>query len=96
MGRFDEIINQARRVLFCPFCGRQYPISQIQVRGFYNHTYVIQAMCAQKHPPVITMFVTSVKGKTITQPKALSKEDFEQAEKTIEKFDGDFEKLWKT
>lgn len=95
MNNHYEIIKQAQRILLCPFCGKHYHLDQIQVRGIIASSYVLQAICSTNHAPVITLFVTSVKGKIINNSKMIRQEDLASANQALDQFNGDFEKLWK-
>ncbi len=104
MPNLEEIIAQARRTLVCPICGRKYSDSEIKLRGNLDNAYIIQTVCDNGHPPLATIFVATakdgveptfiIKSKPQTKRKAITTNEAIDAISQIDKFDGDFVKLW--
>lgn len=103
MPSIDDIIAEARRTLVCPVCGRRYGSSEVRLRGNLDGAYVIQTVCDNGHPPLVTIFIATAKmGQEptfVVQERPVSKkkittDDVIDSHKAIEKFDGDFIKLW--
>lgn len=95
--KYEDIITQAQKVIYCPACGRKYEASEIKLRGFFDHTYILQTLCSRGHSPLLTIFVTSYqKGmkKPALKKVKITTDDVISAHKAIENFDGDFIKLW--
>ncbi len=102
MPNLDEIIAEARRTLACPVCGRHYEETEIKLRGFLDNAYIIQTICSNGHPPIVTMFVATAGAIEPMKPDMLSShgrahisyDDVLKAHKQIENFDGSFSKIW--
>lgn len=89
MPNLSEIIQQIQRDLSCPICGKSYETGEIRLRGLFNHTLIIQTICANGH---MTLFTTTVKD---TQKKIpVSANDIIEIHQVLEEFDGDFQKIW--
>ncbi len=93
MNPIQEIIQKAQRDLYCPTCGRNFNLNEIKLRGLYNNTVLLQAVCSNGHSPVIMIFVASYKMIGNIQP--ITTDDVLKAHKTFKNFDGDFISLWK-
>ena len=102
MPNLDEIIAEAKRTLACPACGRHYEEAEIKLRGFLDNAYIIQTVCSNGHPPLITMFVATADAIQPIAPNAAPKHkrsqiDFNDvltAHEQIEKFNSSFSKIW--
>ena len=103
MPNLDEIIAEARRTLVCPVCGRKYDNSEIKLRGNLDNAYIIQTVCDNGHPPLVTIFIatardgegpTFVLHKKPAPVKKISSDDVIDGHLAIEEFNGDFLKLW--
>lgn len=88
MPNLMEIIRQIQRDLSCPICGQNYEIGKIRLRGLFNHTLIIQTICASGH---LTLFMTTVK---VQKKIPVSTNDIIDLHKTLENFNGDFQKVW--
>lgn len=97
MGKYEDIIAQVQKVIYCPACGRKYDASEIKLRGYFDKTYILQTICSKGHAPLLTIFVTSYqkndKIQKIEKIK-ITTDDVILAHKQIEAFDGDFIKIW--
>ena len=60
MNLIDQILNQARNVLYCPVCNTQYEKERIKFRGFIDNTYIFQAFCNLNHYPVAITYLASL------------------------------------
>lgn len=60
MNLIDQIINQARNILYCPVCNSQYDKQRIRFRGFIDNTYIFQAYCNLNHKPVAITYLASL------------------------------------
>jgi hypothetical protein len=60
MNLIDQILNQARNVLYCPVCNTQYEKDRIKFRGFIDNTYIFQAFCNLNHYPVAITYLASL------------------------------------
>ena len=103
MNNLEQIIAEARKNLVCPVCGRSYEASEIRLRGFLDHAYIIQTVCHNGHMPLVTVFVaTSQPGQTPTftpriQPLRREKvtvDDVIESHAILDKFSGDIGQLW--
>lgn len=102
MPNLDEIIAEAKRTLTCPVCGRRYENAEIKLRGFLDNAYIIQTICSNGHPPLITMFVATTDAIQPVTPNELSRskkshisfDDVLKAHQQIKTFNGSFSKLW--
>jgi len=98
----DEIIAEAKRTLSCPACGRHYEDTEIKLRGYLDDAYIIQTVCSNGHPPLITMFVASAGsihpmsplGSNHNKKAHITFDDALKAHEQIEKFNGQFSKVW--
>jgi len=88
MPNLTEIIQQIQRDLSCPICGKNYEIGEIRLRGLFDHTLIIQTICANGH---LTLFMTIVK---VQKQKPISTNEIIDLHKTLENFKGDFQKIW--
>lgn len=89
MPNLTEVIQQIQRDLACPVCGKNYETGEIRLRGLFDHTLIVQTICANNH---MTLFMTQV--KEIIKKVPISSNDIIDLHKTLEGFDGDFSKLW--
>ncbi len=92
MPNLHEIIAQIQRELYCPVCGKNYEIGEIRLRGLFDHTLIVQTMCVSGH---VTLFMTTIK-KTGAEKLPLGTNDILDLHKSLNEFDGDFQKLWKS
>jgi hypothetical protein len=86
-----EIIQQIQRDLSCPICGKNYEIGKIRLRGLFDQTLIVQTICNSGH---ITLFMTTVKKDQKKTP--ISTNNIIDLHKSLENFNGDFQKLWKS
>lgn len=93
MGNFNEIIEQIKRQLHCPICGKKYELGEIKLRGSYSHTLVIQTICENGHS---TLFVTNTKNpkEIFKNKKPIIIDEVLDLHHALKKFNGDFEKKW--
>ncbi|MEI6040457.1 MAG: hypothetical protein WCP93_03870 [Candidatus Berkelbacteria bacterium] len=92
MSNMPEIIKQIQKDLACPICGRKYELSQIKVRGSFEHILVVQTNCSDGH---LTLFMTlfNEQEKTIAKP-AITTDEVLDLSNSLDGFKGDFEKIW--
>lgn len=93
MNSLPEIIRAAQKDLYCPTCGRNFTLGEIRVRGMFEHTVLLQTLCANGHVPIIMIFVASINAKQYIRP--IKSDDVLKAHVAIKDFDGDFIALWK-
>ena len=91
MPNLHEIIAQIKRELYCPVCGRSFEIGEIRLRGLFDHTLIIQTICAQGH---MTLFMTTLKGEFQLKKQPISANDILDLRNQLARFDGDFQKIW--
>jgi len=60
MNLIDQIINQARNILYCPVCNNQYDKERIRFRGFIDNTYIFHAYCNLSHQPIAITYLASL------------------------------------
>lgn len=60
MNLIDQILEQARNILYCPVCNSQYDRQRIRFRGFIDNTYIFQAYCNLNHQPVAITYLASL------------------------------------
>ncbi len=95
MNNIQQLIEQAKAVMTCPTCGRHYTSQEISFKGCLDHTYVLQTMCANAHPAVVTTWVTSFTGATNTHENHPIDSDHVIAlHQALQRFDGNFKALW--
>ena len=92
MNPIQEIIQQAQKDLYCPTCGRSFTLNEIKLRGLYNNTILLQAVCANEHTPIIMIFVASY--KNVNNIHIIDADDILKAHKTFKNFNGDFQAIW--
>lgn len=102
MNGIEYVLLEAQRSLHCTVCGRHYSIDEIKLRGFLDNTYILQTICDNGHLPLVTISLFSVKGKSKFSPhykpivqERIIADDVLDAQKQINEFDGNFEKLFK-
>ncbi|MFH1855586.1 MAG: hypothetical protein ABH810_04260 [bacterium] len=96
MNLIDQIINQARNILYCPVCNNQYDKDRIRFRGFIDNTYIFHAYCNLNHQPIAITYLASL--HRIDQPistyfhllsgEKISKEMVKNAEKILDTHKG--------
>ena len=89
MPNLVEIIQQIQKDLYCPVCGKGYEIGEIRLKGLFDHTLIVQTICANNH---ITLFMTTFRLKEKKLP--VSSNDVIELPRVFENFQGDFQKLW--
>lgn len=91
-----DLLKKAQKMLLCPVCKRRFGLQEIKLRDSFNNIYIFQTICRNHQPAVVTIFIADYKQnreqKNITPLGADEIMDFYQA---LDKFDGDFIKLWK-
>lgn len=102
MDLIDQILSQAKNFLICPVCNNHYNLDEIRFRGFIDNTYIFQAFCARNHDPLAVTYLASL--HKLEKPigayfhtlsgQRITKDMLERAEKDIDLFEGDFEKLF--
>lgn len=102
MNLVDQIIDQARSILGCPVCNRQYKDDELRFRGFIDNTYIFQAFCAKSHQPMAVTYLASL--HRLEKPigayfhslsgERISKDTANKAEETIDNFNGNFHEIW--
>jgi len=90
MPNMQEIIKQIQRDFLCPICGKKYEIQNIKVRGAFDQTIIVQTICPDGHN---TMFVTTFTGKKMME-KSITADEILDFSNSLNKFNGEFEKLW--
>jgi len=98
MDLIDQILNQAKELLFCPVCKNHYNMGEIRFRGFIDNTYIFQAYCNKGHDPLAITYLASL--HRLEKPigsyffplsgKKITKDDYNKALKSIDEFNGDF------
>ena len=89
MNNIHEIIKQIQKDLYCPVCGKNYEIGEIRLRGLFDHTLIVQTVCANNH---MTLFMTTYDKKN--NKKSVSSNDILDLHNALGGFNGDFEKIW--
>ena len=104
MDLIDQILNQAKEILYCPICNEGYDKHEIRFRGFIDNTYIFQAFCSKGHEPLaitylaslhkledpIGAYFTSLSGTKIDQKM------YKKAETLFDSFEGDFISAFKS
>ncbi len=98
MDLIDQILNQAKDLLYCPVCKNHYNLGEIKFRGFIDNTYIFQAYCNKGHEPLAITYLASL--HRLEKPigayffpltgKKITKSDFEKAKQLFDNFNGDF------
>ncbi len=95
MNNIQQLIEQAKAVMTCPTCGRHYDSREISFKGCLDHTYVLQAMCSNAHPTVVTTWVTSFISATHNQAtNPIDSDHIIALHRALKSFDGNFKALW--
>lgn len=90
MPNLAEIIQQIQRDLACPVCGRNYETGEIRLRGLFDHTLIVQTVCSHDH---MTLFMTTFREEKISKVP-ISANDIIDLHRVLERFDGNFQKIW--
>jgi hypothetical protein len=103
MDLINQILKQAKELLYCPVCKNHYNMGEIKFRGFIDNTYIFQAYCNKGHEPLAITYLASL--HKLEKPigayffplsgKKITREDYRTATEFIDKFDGDFIKAFK-
>lgn len=103
MNLIDQIIDQARSILYCPVCNTQYDKQRIRFRGFIDNTYIFQAYCNLNHQPVAITYLASL--HRIDKPistyfhilsgQKVTKEITKEVEKVLSSYKGNITSLLK-
>ena len=94
MPDMPELLKQIQRDLACPVCGRKFDLSQIKVRGVFEQVLIIQTTCGEGH---LTLFMTvfNEQDKVIKEnKKEITTNEVLDLANNLDKFNGDFIKLW--
>lgn len=94
MHDIEQLIEQARLMMSCPSCGRRYEADEIRLKGYMEHTYVLQASCDHNHPNVLSTWVTSLIPTKIKELQPLHDDHVLAMYTALQQFDGDFRSLW--
>lgn len=89
MPNLREIIQQIQRDLNCPVCGKNYEIGEIRLKGLFDHTLIVQTICANGH---VTLFMTAFHPNK--EKVSINTNDIIELHRVLEHFNGDFQKLW--
>ena len=89
MKSIHEIIKQIQKDLYCPVCGKNYEIGEIRLRGLFDHTLIVQTVCANNH---MTVFMTTYEQKNNINP--VSSDDILDLHNVLSRFNGDFDRVW--
>lgn len=89
MPNLAEIIQQIQRDLTCPICRKKYDIGEIRLKGLFDHTLIVQTICTNGH---LTLFMTTIRDQDVKPP--VSTNDIIDLHESLERFDGNFQKLW--
>jgi len=102
MDLLDQILSQAKKLLYCPICKNHYNMGEIKFRGFIDNTYIFQAYCNKGHEPLVITYLASL--HRLEKPigayffplsgKKITSDDYQRAIKYIDNFDGDFIKIF--
>lgn len=84
-----QIICQIQRDLACPVCAKKYAIGDIQLKGLFDHTLIVQAVCANDH---LTILITAINNIRNNDP--MSDNDVINMHLFLQNFNGDFQTLW--
>ena len=103
MDLINQILKQAKELLYCPICKNHYNTGEIRFRGFIDNTYIFQAYCNKGHEPLAITYLASL--HKLEKPigayffplsgKKITKKDYHEAIEYIDSFDGDFIKVLK-
>ena len=94
MPNMPELLKQIQRDLACPVCGHKYNLSQIKVRGAFEQVLIIQTTCDEGH---LTLFMTVFNEQDKVNKeiqKAITADEVLDIANSLDKFNGDFAKLW--
>lgn len=99
MDLVDQILNQARNILFCPICNGKYNVNQIRFRGFIDNIYIFQAICQNGHEPTAVTYLASL--QSLEKPisahfhqlsgEKIKPETVKSAQEYFTKFNGKFD-----
>lgn len=89
MPNLAEIIQKIQKDLYCPICGKNYEIGEIRLKGLFDHTLIVQTICANGH---MTLFMTTFHPNRERAP--INANDIIDLHNALEDFNGDFQTLW--
>lgn len=89
MDHLYKLIIQIQEEFKCPVCGINYKTGEIRLKGMTDKTIIIQNICPKGH---ISLHVTDVVKK---EDSPISLKDIKSLKENLNKFDGDFNTLWK-
>jgi len=92
----EDLLKKAQKILLCPVCKRRFGLEEIKLRDAFDNFYIFQTICHKHQPSVVTIFIADYKRngkqKNITP---LSADEIIDLYLALDKFNGDFIKLWK-
>lgn len=91
MPNIKELLKQIQRDMSCPVCGAKFQMKDIKVRGAFDHTLIIQTLCAEGH---LTLFMTILRKQEKIPTKIITTDETLDFDNSLKNFNGDFEKLW--
>ena len=91
----EEIIAQLQKDLYCHYCGRSYDFDEIKLKGFFDHSLILQTVCMNGHPPVVTIFMTPYHHKGEIRREKVTTNDILDLHEVLENFSGDFRSLFR-
>lgn len=99
MNELQEILKQTQKILSCPICKKKYQFNEIKLIGFLGGLYFFQVECQKNHSAIIMNIIISknpIDFRESENPMPVNEAiNMQKLSKSIEEFDGDFEKLWK-
>lgn len=99
MNELQEILKQTQKILSCPICKKKYQFNEIKLKSFFGGLYFFQAECHQNHSSIIMNIIISKNPIDLWEPVNQAPSngviDIRKLSRSVEEFDGDFEKLWK-
>lgn len=82
-----KIIRIIQKNTICPICKRKFDADEIKFKGIIENVAIFELGCANNHQPIKSIHIVILQKDASVLKRNLYKE--------IEKFDGDFIKLWK-
>ena len=90
-----KLIQTVQKNIRCPQCGKEYLFSKIRIKGIMDKIVFIELSCTTHMPVLATV---SIAGKEIHDKiikNKITNDDVLDIYETLQKFNGDFEKIFK-
>lgn len=94
---YNKILQLAKQFLYCPVCKNHFDNDHIFFKGYVNDKFIIKTDCDKSHPLVHTIFISKILNKssvTELELETITQDEYLDIRNSINKFDGNFEKIF--